>query len=280
MANSTNPETLLFANELESWRVSHGLTIAELSNILGISRQHMGDVLACRKSFSQETALRAIQLLNKYEGNKMDNQNPPEELEQINAAVVARYAKNNSGTRIKYFQSGLGNELVTNDGFLPREGATEDDLSDTINQLIANGRYDQVRALLDQLQGANIRHSSAPRASVNANGTTTRDAVRVTDNSGRGTTVNGQKFNTSSPAFKAQIEAIKEKGAEFSEKAVLESYEVQVPQVKLKNSKRINFDRVDMETVNESYSNHTLEQADPTAKKIKNLAARLAKMNA
>src|SRR5690242_17764778 len=93
-------ETQIFAQELNEWRNAHNVSGSQLSRILGCSRQMICDVLAGRRAFSAEMALKTIQILRNHTPQPKTS---PDDYALQNAAVLAKYAK--SGSRIKYFQS-------------------------------------------------------------------------------------------------------------------------------------------------------------------------------
>jgi len=150
--------------------------VTALAELLQVSKQMMSDVLANKKSFSAENLIKAKHILNIYNSMSTQNTQTDDGLDQVNAAILAKYA-NGKKARLLNFQSGLG--LTENDGFLPREGATEPEFADNIAELIRDGRIKKAQDLLAQMTGPKVRHSSAERAVVNQNDGTTRSPVAV-----------------------------------------------------------------------------------------------------
>src|SRR5271165_2376502 len=119
---STVTESLIFSKELEQWRLSHGLTVTALAQLLGVTKQMMSDVLSNKKTFSSENLIKATNILRTY--NSINTQE--DEYAITNAAVLERYTKSKHA-RLLNFQSGFG--LTQNDGFLPRDGSVEPETS-------------------------------------------------------------------------------------------------------------------------------------------------------
>src|SRR5271166_2686652 len=134
-------DTKVFSAELNRWRNAHNLSGADLATLCGVSKQMVSDVLAGRRAFSAETAFNIVEILNKFQGTQMNNQNQTEleALDLVNKSVLARHL---GKSKIKYFQS-----TVENSGWLP--GVTDEpDLAEAINVAIQEGDYKYAADLL------------------------------------------------------------------------------------------------------------------------------------
>jgi len=195
--HETSTESIIFAAGLNKWRISHGMGITDLANLLNVSKQMVSDVLSGRRQFSADTAFRVIDTLNKFQGTlPMNNQNELEVLDLVNAAVIARHA---GKAKIKFFQRKFG--LKENDGFLPErtdEPDTADDLvsaSARIAALIASGDLKTAADLLSQIQKqTRVVHSTVKRGTVNRSGPT-QVTVRPPGTDHRAAVVDGQSFS-------------------------------------------------------------------------------------
>ena len=192
-----------FRNNVETYLREHNLKRYELAERLHISPQLLSEILGGTKTVSQETKLQTL--------HSMDTQNTDDGLDQVNAAVLKRFAQ--KGMTIKYFQSGLG--LSEGDGFVAREGASEPDYAEILAQLVRDGRLTEAISLISPIaKGAKVTNSTAPQAHPNPRGVT-QDVQHVDTRNGRADVKNSQSFSGRKEALHLNSSEVADAKKEF-----------------------------------------------------------------
>jgi transcriptional regulator with XRE-family HTH domain len=127
-----------FTTQVEDYMATNNLTQRQMAERMGISPQLLSEILNGTKQITIETKVTLLHFMDNQNTNDSDG------LEQINAAVLRKFAANKHAS-IKYFQSGLG---VSEDGFVPQEGKNEPDYAGVVAQLVRDGRVKEATELL------------------------------------------------------------------------------------------------------------------------------------